>query len=67
MIEFFGGNLVEVVLGGAALNADVKFLRKIRFPYSVGYGMTECAPYLLSPFCTRFRSAPAARWSTGCG
>ena len=39
MIEFFGGNLVEVVLGGAALNADVeKFLRKICFPYSVGYG-----------------------------
>jgi long-chain acyl-CoA synthetase len=56
MIEFFGGNLVEVVLGGAALNADVeKFLRKIRFPYSVGYGMTECAPLISYTFCTRFK------------
>lgn len=56
MMEFFGGNLVEVVLGGAALNADVeKFLRKIRFPYSVGYGMTECAPLISYTFCSRFK------------
>lgn len=47
MMNIFGGNLVEVVIGGAALNEDVeKFLREIRFPYTVGYGMTECGPLI---------------------
>lgn len=56
MINFFGGNLVEVVIGGAALNADVeKFLRRIRFPYSVGYGMTECGPLISYSFWTDFK------------
>jgi long-chain acyl-CoA synthetase len=56
MIEFFGGNLVEVVIGGAALNGDVeKFLRKIKFPYSVGYGMTECGPLVSYVFWTDFK------------
>ncbi|MCE5206503.1 MAG: AMP-binding protein [Porphyromonadaceae bacterium] len=56
MIDFFGGNLVEVVIGGAALNADVeKFLRKIRFPYSVGYGMTECGPLISYSFWTEYK------------
>lgn len=41
----FGANLWEVVIGGAALNREVEqFLRKIKFPYTVGYGMTECGP-----------------------
>lgn len=45
--ETFGGQLVEIIIGGAALNADVeRFLRRIRFPYTVGYGMTECAPLI---------------------
>ncbi len=43
--EAFGGNFLEVVIGGAPLNPEVEdFLRKIRFQYSVGYGMTECGP-----------------------
>lgn len=43
----FGGNLVQIIVGGAALNKDVeKFLRRIEFPYTVGYGMTECAPLI---------------------
>jgi len=47
LFEAFGGNFHEVVIGGAPLNPDVeKFLRKIRFPYSVGYGMTECGPLI---------------------
>jgi long-chain acyl-CoA synthetase len=47
MIAAFGGNLQELVIGGAALNPDVeKLLRQIRFPYTVGYGMTECAPLI---------------------
>ncbi len=56
MIETFGNNLVEVVIGGAALNADVeKFLRKIRFPYTVGYGMTECGPLISYSFWKDFK------------
>lgn len=47
LTESFGGNFHEVVIGGAPLNADVeKFLRKITFPLSVGYGMTECGPLI---------------------
>jgi long-chain acyl-CoA synthetase len=47
LFDAFGGNFHEVVIGGAPLNADVeKFLKKINFPYSVGYGMTECGPLI---------------------
>lgn len=47
MLDAFGGNLRMVVIGGAALAGEVeRFLRKIRFPYTVGYGMTECAPLI---------------------
>ncbi len=43
----FGGQLEEIIIGGAALNKEVElFLRKIEFPYTVGYGMTECAPLI---------------------
>lgn len=47
MMEVFGGNLHEMIIGGAGLNKDVEsFLRRIRFPYTVGYGMTECGPLI---------------------
>lgn len=47
IIKVFGGNLQELIVGGAALNKDVdKFLTLIKFPITVGYGMTECAPLL---------------------
>ncbi|RNC65418.1 AMP-binding protein [Proteiniphilum sp. X52] len=56
MTGFFGGELVEVVIGGAALNPDVeKFLRKIRFPYTVGYGMTECGPLISYAYWTKYK------------
>ena len=43
----FGGQFEEVILGGAAFNPEVeKFLHKIGFRYTVGYGMTECAPII---------------------
>lgn len=42
-----GGNFREVIIGGAALNAEVEaFFHKIKFPFTVGYGMTECAPLI---------------------
>lgn len=45
LIGVFGGNVIEVIIGGAGLNHEVEsFLRKIKFPYTVGYGMTECGP-----------------------
>ncbi|MDE6269266.1 MAG: AMP-binding protein, partial [Muribaculaceae bacterium] len=47
LIETFGGNLQEIIIGGAPLNSDVEaFLRRIHFPFTVGYGMTECAPLI---------------------
>lgn len=43
----FGGQLMQLIIGGAALNAEVEsFLRKIDFPFTVGYGMTECGPLI---------------------
>ncbi len=45
LLNTFGGNLCSIVLGGAAISFPVeKVMRKIRLPYTVGYGMTECAP-----------------------
>ena len=45
--EAFGGNAYEVIIGGAALNQEVeRFLNSIEFPYTVGYGTTECAPLI---------------------
>ncbi|MFT4222197.1 AMP-binding protein [Dysgonomonas sp.] len=47
LMEALGGNFHEVIIGGAALNAEVEaFLHKIKFPFTVGYGMTECAPLI---------------------
>ena len=47
MIEAFGGNFYEVIIGGAAFNQEIEqFLKSIDFPYTVGYGMTECGPII---------------------
>ncbi len=47
LIDVFGGNFHEVVIGGAALNKDVElFFNKIGFPFTIGYGMTECGPLI---------------------
>ncbi len=47
LMNALGGNLKEFIIGGAALNADVAaFLLKIKFPFTVGYGMTECGPLI---------------------
>ena len=45
--EAFGGNIFEYIMGGAGLNPDVeKWFRKLKLPYTVGYGMTEAAPLM---------------------
>ena len=47
MIQGFGGNFYEVIVGGAAFNQEVeKLLKSIDFPYTAGYGMTECGPII---------------------
>ncbi len=47
LLNAFGGNLREIVMGGAALNPEIeKWFAKFKFPYTVGYGMTEAAPLL---------------------
>lgn len=47
LIDSFGGRFEEVILGGAPFNPEVEdFLRSIHFPFTVGYGMTECAPII---------------------
>ncbi|MCQ2336394.1 MAG: AMP-binding protein [Paludibacteraceae bacterium] len=52
----FGGNLKYLIIGGAALNHDVeKCLKQIEFPYTVGYGMTECGPILGYEHWSKFK------------
>ena len=47
LLAAFGGNIREIVMGGAALNPDIeKVFRKVKLPYTVGYGMTEAAPLM---------------------
>lgn len=47
LVKAFGGEFEEVIVGGAPLNREVEeFLHKIKFPFTVGYGMTECAPLI---------------------
>ncbi|MCE5205901.1 MAG: AMP-binding protein [Porphyromonadaceae bacterium] len=47
LVKSLGGNFREVIIGGAALNGEVEaFFYKMKFPFTVGYGMTECAPLI---------------------
>ncbi len=62
MIEFFGGNLDEVVISGAALNKDVEnFLKKIKFPFTVGYGMTECGPLISYAYWKEYKKRSSGK------
>ena len=47
LVKAFGGKFYEVIIGGAAFNKEVEaFFKKMNFPFTVGYGMTECAPII---------------------
>ena len=47
LVNAFGGRFYEVIIGGAAFNKDVEeFFKRIKFPFTVGYGMTECGPII---------------------
>lgn len=61
LIPVFGNKMVEVVIGGAALNKEVgQFLTDIKFPYTVGYGMTECGPLISYEYWETYKA-------TSCG
>ena len=55
LIHAMGGRFIQVIIGGAPLNSEVEdFLLKIKFPVSVGYGMTECAPLISFSLCPQY-------------
>ena len=57
MINGFGGNFEAIIVGGAAFNHEVEdFLKQIEFPYTVGYGMTECGPIITYVDWKRFKA-----------
>ncbi len=57
LLNAFGGEFSQIIIGGAPLNAEVEaFLRRIKFPVTVGYGMTETAPLISFTPWTEFRS-----------
>ena len=55
LVKAMGGKFTQVIIGGAAFNNEAEdFLLKIKFPVSVGYGMTECAPLISFSLCKNF-------------
>ncbi len=62
IMKAFGGNVCMIVMGGAALNPTVeKVLRAAKIPYTVGYGMTECAPLVAYEHWTTFKPGSCGR------
>jgi len=62
LVETFGGNFHEIVIGGAPLNNEVEtFFRKIKFPFTIGYGMTECGPLISYEPSSTFRPSSAGK------
>ena len=62
VVDAFGGNFISIVIGGAALNKDVeRFLKRINFPYTVGYGMTECGPLIAYSPYEQFKEGTCGR------
>ena len=56
VVQAFGGEFLEVIVGGAAFNQEVEaFLKRIDFPFTVGYGMTECGPIICYEDWSRFK------------
>lgn len=62
MIDAFGGNFYQIIVGGAAFNQEIEnFLNMINFPYTVGYGMTECGPIICYEDWQRFKQASCGK------
>lgn len=61
-MEVFGGNFIEIIIGGAPFNAEVEaFLNMIDFPYTIAYGMTECGPIICHSHWTELKLASCGK------
>lgn len=61
-MEVFGGNFIEIIIGGAPFNAEVEaFLKMIDFPYTIAYGMTECGPIICHSHGTELKLASCGK------
>lgn len=61
-MEVFGGNFIEIIVGGAPFNAEVEaFLKMIDFPYTIAYGMTECGPIICHSHWTELKLASCGK------
>ena len=61
-MEVFGGNFIEIIIGGAPFNAEVEaFLKMIDFPYTNAYGMTECGPIICHSHWTELKLASCGK------
>ena len=64
-MEIFGGNFDEIIIGGAPFNAEVEaFLKKIGYPYTIAYGMTECGPIICSSRWENLKLASCGKATT---
>lgn len=64
-MEVFGGNFIEIIIGGAPFNAEVEaFLKMIDFPYTIAYGMTECGPIICHSHWTELKLASCGKVAT---
>ena len=62
LMSAFGGEFYEIVVGGAAFNQEIEaFMRSIDFPYTVGYGMTECAPLICYEDWKKFKAGSCGK------
>ena len=62
LMNAFGGEFYEIVVGGAAFNQEIEaFMRSIEFPYTVGYGMTECAPLIWYEDWKKFKAGSCGK------
>ena len=63
-MEVFGGNFIEIIIGGAPFNAEVEaFLKMIDFPYTIAYGMTECGPIICHSHWTELKLASCGKFA----
>ena len=66
LVDAFGGRFEQVIVGGAPLNAEVEaFLHRIKFPFTVGYGMTECGPLISYTHHSEFIPRSSGRFLEG--
>ncbi len=62
LIDALGGRFKEIIIGGAAMNPEVEeFFHKIKFPFTIGYGMTECAPLISYSPWNEFKPGSAGK------